>query len=71
MPHLFPWTHIHRLRFQVAEATEAALREEEAKKDKLCQELNMLVQQSAHAQVISIARQFLPHQIHVSAESRE
>lgn len=27
------------------------LRSEEAKKDKLCQELNMLVQQSAHAQL--------------------
>lgn len=41
----------HQAARKVAEATEAALREEEAKKDKLCQELNMLVQQSAHAQL--------------------
>ena len=36
---------------QVFEATEEALRVEERAKDQLCQELNMLVQQSAHAQI--------------------
>ena len=36
---------------QVAEVAEEVLRGEEAKKDKLCQELNLLVQQSAHAQL--------------------
>lgn len=36
---------------QIAEAAEDALRIEEGKKDKLCQELNLLVQQSAHAQL--------------------
>lgn len=36
---------------QIAEAAEEVLRTEEAKKDKLCQELNLLVQQSAHAQL--------------------
>ncbi len=36
---------------QVTEAAEEVLRGEEAKKDKLCQELNLLVQQSAHAQL--------------------
>ena len=36
---------------KVAEAAEEVLKAEEAKKDKLCQELNLLVQQSAHAQL--------------------
>ena len=33
------------------EAHEATLKEEEAVKERLCQELNLLVQQSAHAQL--------------------
>ena len=36
---------------QVFESTEEALRTEERIKDQLCQELNLLVQQSAHAQI--------------------
>ena len=36
---------------QVFEATDEALKEEDAIKERLCNELNMLVQQSAHAQL--------------------
>ncbi len=36
---------------QVFEATDEALKEEDAVKERLCSELNMLVQQSAHAQL--------------------
>ena len=36
---------------QVFEATDEALKEEDAIKERLCSELNMLVQQSAHAQL--------------------
>ena len=36
---------------QVFESSEEALRTEERIKDQLCQELNLLVQQSAHAQI--------------------
>lgn len=36
---------------QVAETAEEALKSEEGAKDQLCQELNLLVQQSAHAQL--------------------
>lgn len=36
---------------QVFEATDEALKEEDAVKERLCNELNMLVQQSAHAQL--------------------
>ena len=36
---------------QIAEAAEETLKTEEAVKDRLCQELNLLVQQSAHAQL--------------------
>ena len=36
---------------QVAEAAEEALKAQEAAKDRLCQELNLLVQQSANAQL--------------------
>ena len=36
---------------QIAEAAEETLKAEEAVKDRLCQELNLLVQQSAHAQL--------------------
>jgi len=35
----------------VFEATDEALKEEDAVKERLCNELNMLVQQSAHAQL--------------------
>ena len=36
---------------QVFEVTDEALREEERAKERLCEELNMLVQQSASAQL--------------------
>lgn len=36
---------------QVFEAAEEALKTEEQVKERLCQELNLLVQQSAHAQL--------------------
>ena len=36
---------------QIAETAEETLKAEEAVKDRLCQELNLLVQQSAHAQL--------------------
>ena len=41
-----PWPKV-----QVFEAAEEALQLEERAKDQLCQELNLLVQQSAHAQI--------------------
>lgn len=44
------WTQ-HAPSFQVFEATDEALKEEDAAKERLCSELNMLVQQSAHAQL--------------------
>ncbi len=45
---------------QVFEATDEALKEEDAAKERLCSELNMLVQQSAHAQLEKL-EQVLPH----------
>ena len=44
-------TYPTQIWLQIAESAEEVLRREEAKKDKLCQELNLLVQQSAHAQL--------------------
>ena len=53
----------HAPSFQVFEATDEALKEEDAAKERLCSELNMLVQQSAHAQLEKLEQVHLlsPH----------
>lgn len=49
------------------EASEETLKAEELVKDRLCQELNMLVQQSAHAQLEKL-EQVRPDQLPIPAD---
>ena len=51
---------------QVFEAADETLKEEDAVKERLCSELNMLVQQSAHAQLEKLEQ--VQHSPHVSAD---